>query len=540
MNSVLLPDPASAETMTPDSPLLEQQIPNDITKRLIGGTSALGASVFIERGSGFLANTLAARLGGPSTFGAYSLAITTVNQISTYAAGGIASTAARFSGKYPFGTPGYKSLGRALAIVSIVSAFLACTALWFGAPAIAQFMHKEALTGLLHWAALSAAGMILLECARGFFVGQHRHGALMLLSLLVGAGLISFIPLAASRHNPIHMIVSQGLITTSAVVICLMLSRSLGLRDLQTVHPSPIGPILREVWGFGFVQLAGLVGANLAGWWLITLVARSDTSLVQMSFFNIASQLRNMVALPPSLLTESSYAVMANRDGESSKTPSHVMALCTYAATFSSLILASLGIIVIPWALRIVYGHAYNAAAITTSFALAVAVAHMGNGPAAARLSIVSIRAAGIINTIWAVVVAVSASLFLSHRGSAGRAMGVYLAAHILSALLVLCALAWKKDHIPSGVNLVFLLGSFTSAALAALSVMRDRYPASSLSITGVMALIALSAWTALFFIGRKNRWLPNPTEIRRMVTSVKVRVGGMLRPAVQGSGPDA
>jgi O-antigen/teichoic acid export membrane protein len=539
MNSVLLPDPASAETMTPDSALAEQQVPTDVTKKLIGGTSALGASVFIERGSGFLANILAARLGGAPIFGAYSLAISQVNNISTYAAGGIGSTAARFSGKYPYGTPGYKSLGRALAIVSLVSAAMASIGLWAGAGPIAHLLHKESLTGLLRWSALSAAGIILLECARGFFVGQRRHAALMLLSSIVGVGLIAFIPLAASRHNPVHMIVSQGIITTTAVVICLLLSRSLGLRDLQTLHPKPLGPILREVWSYGFIQLAGLIASNLAGWWMITVVARADTSLIQMSFFSIASQLRNMVALPPALLTESSYAVMADREGDNSNTPSHVMALCTYASSFSSLVLASLGIILVPWGLRIVYGHAYDAAAITTAFALAVAVAHMGNGPAAARLSIVSIRAAGIINTIWAVFVAAAASVFLIHRGSAGRAMGIYLAAHILSAILVLCMLAWK-DHIPSGVLTVFFLSTSTSVGLAGLSVLRDRYPGSALSITGLMALVALAAWTALFFLGRKNRWLPDAAAVRRMWLSAKARLSGFRRSAAHRSGEDA
>src|SRR5271170_5764153 len=119
MNSVLLPDPASAETMPPEPPLTGQ-VPTHVDKRIIGGTSALGASIFLERGSGFLANILAARLGGASTFGAYSLAISTANNISAYAAGGIAATAARFSGKYPLGTAGYKTLGRVLAIVSAV------------------------------------------------------------------------------------------------------------------------------------------------------------------------------------------------------------------------------------------------------------------------------------------------------------------------------------------------------------------------------------------------------------------------------------
>src|ERR1700733_7525143 len=79
-------------------------LPDHITSKLIGGTSALGLGVFIERGAGFLANILAARFGGVTTFCAYSLAVSTANNISTYAAGGIGATAARFSGKYSYGS----------------------------------------------------------------------------------------------------------------------------------------------------------------------------------------------------------------------------------------------------------------------------------------------------------------------------------------------------------------------------------------------------------------------------------------------------
>ena len=538
MNPVLLTDPASEQTMPPDAPE-GAQVPPHLAKRLIGGTSTLGASICVERGFGFLANILAARLGGASTFGAYSLAITAANNISTYAAAGIGSTAARFSGKYPLGTPGYKTLARVLVIISLVSAVVASIGLWLGAAPIAHLLHKESLTGLLRWAVLSAAGIILLECARGFFVGQSRHAALMLLSLIVGVGMISLIPWAATRHSPIHMIVFQGLITTSAVIVCISLARPLGLLDHHSLHPSPIGPMLREVWTFGFIQLAGFIGSNLAGWWLTTLVARSDTALVQMSFFAIASQLRNIVALAPTMLTESSYAVMADREGEDSRTPSHVMALCTFASTFASLTLASIGIVLVPWGLRAIYGRAYDMAGITTAIALAVAVVHMGSAPANARLSIVSIRSAGIINTVWAVFVAVAASIVLLAHGSAARAMMIYLAAHILASILVLSVLAWK-DHIPRGVVLVFSFGSCTGIALAALSVLRARHPESSLSITAIMATLSVAALTSLFFLGRKNHWLPAPASLQRMLRSAPSFVSQIFRQAAERSTHDA
>ena len=332
--------------------LQEQALAPGVTHRLIGGTSALAAGVMIERGAGFAANILAARFGGTLTFGAYSLAISTANQISTYAAGGIGATATRFSGKYPQGTTAYSSLARALAIVSLASAALAAGALWLGAGPLAHLLGKPQLVTLLRWASLSAAGIILLECARGFFVGQRRLLALLLLSVLVGTGMAVLLPAAAKHHSPTRMIVMQGAITTSAVLVCLVFARPLGLHLPATANAgsrAPLLPMLREVWGFGLVQLAGLVASNLSGWWLTTLVARSDTSLVQMSFFAIASQLRNLVGIAPALLTEGSYAVMADPEGEHTRTPHRVMALCSFASLSLALVLASLGIVFVPW-----------------------------------------------------------------------------------------------------------------------------------------------------------------------------------------------
>ena len=508
------PDPGLAALGPVMSATAPQANSPGVAQRVIGATSALSLGVFIERGAGFLANILAARWGGTSTFGAYSLAISSANQISTYAAGGIGATAARFSGKYSYGSPNYRNLARALALVSLISAALASAALYFGAGPIAHLLGKQELTSLLRWASLSAAGIIVLECARGFFVGQRRLVALVLLSLLVGAGMVLLLPAAARTHNPTRMIVLQGAITTTAVFVCLLLAGPLKLRAAATGDRGvPFPTMLREVWGFGLVQLAGLIGSNLAGWWLTTLVARTDTTLVQMSFFAIASQLRNLVGIAPSLLTEGSYAVMADPDGEAARTPHRVMALGSYASLGVALLLASVGILVIPWALTLLYGRAYAPAAITVAIGLAIAVVHMGNAPAAARLTIVSIRATGVINTVWAIFVAAAATLFLFFGGGAWQAMAIYFAGHVLSSTLVLITLD-RKDGLPPGMSTLFAFGALCSASLATLAYFRAMHPDAMLALTGVMAAVTLLALSGLLLFGRRFQWLPSTAAL--------------------------
>ena len=546
MNSALLPDPSKLEGVAPvpvflpgtETTSAAAVVPawesagsttsprvGEVTRHLLGGTSALGLGVVIERGSGFAANILAARFGGAATFGAYSLAITTANNIATYAAAGIGATAARFSGKYQYGTSAYGTLARVLGIVSVLSALVAAAGLWLGAVPLSHLLGQPRLTSLLRWAALSAAGIVLLECARGFFVGQRRLLALVVLSVCVGAGMLSLVPLAAASHSPIRMIASQGGITLGAVVVCFLLAGPLGLRAKSTPEPrEPFRPMLREVWGFGFVQLAGLVGTNMAGWWLTTLVARGDTTLVQMGFFGIASQLRNIVGLAPGLLTEGSYAVMADPKGEHQRTPEYVLGLTTFASSGFALLLAGAGILLAPLLLRFFYTRAYSNAAVTVAVALALAVMHMGNAPAAARLSIVSIRTSGVINTVWAIFVAVAGTALMLHGGSAAMAMAIYLAAHTLSSTLVLAMLA-HRNALPRGLSLCYGVATGTAVLLAGLARVRanSHIPATALSLT--MVLLLAVALVGMALIGRRHGWMPRRTAVLHVLRYAAVVV---------------
>jgi len=525
----------AAEISIEGAVAVADSIPRHVAKHVLSGTSTLGASVLVERGATFLANILAARLAGASVFGAYSLGITTANNISTYAAGGIGATATRFSGKYPYDSGSYGTLARALGLVSLVSAAVAAAALSFCAGPIARLLHKPDLTGLLQWAAISAAGMILLECARGFFVGQRRLMALALLSLVVGGCMLSLLPAMAATKHAVWMVVSHGSVTFLAVITCLLLSRHLGLLGpSRTASAVPFGQILREIWGYGLVQLSGLLSANLAGWWITALVVRGDPTLVQMGFFAIASQLRNLTGIIPGLLTEGSFAVMATQDAESSRVPHRVMAICTFASTGAALLFASLAIIIAPWALRLLYGVSYGAAAVAAAVGMSVAVLQMGNAPPSARLSIISIRSTAVINTIWAAFTALSGTLLMLRGGSAVVAMAVFFAAHVVMAVLVLVVLH-RKDNLPKGMVPLFLLSTSTVLALSLLAIFRDKYIDRAASLSALMVLVAGLGTMSLYRLGKQHGWLPATTVVR----AVLMKVPSLMRRVVRRSSGD-
>lgn len=500
-------------------PVLERQpVPADVMKNVLSGTSALGVGIIIERAFSFLANILAARLGGASTFGAYSLAISTANNVSTYAAGGIGSTAIRFSGENGRGTPGYTTLAKVLALIAAVSCMAAGLILWLGADPLSRLLAKPSIIPVLRWAALSAAGILLLECARGFFVGQRRLKAVVLLSATVGLGMITVLPLS-SFLGPVSMIVGQSVVAMGAVVLCILLYKPLELMppgDVTT--PAPFLPLLKKVWSYGMMQLAGLVGLNAAGWWLTSLIAKGDVTMVQMGFFAVAHQFRNVVALIPSLLVEGSFAEMANQDHELENTPDNVMAFCTYVSVLICMLVAGAGIVVVPWMLKIVYGKGYTAASAATAIALATSLVHMGTQAGWQRLSVVSIKAAGAVNTAWAIFVALASTLFLLHSSTAAKGAAVYLAAHLLQAVLLVWVLK-SRGNMPQGLALAMGWSMSAMTVLATISVARDYFTGETLLLTAGCLLVWIGAIAVLLFIGKRHHWLPSRQVVERIIS---------------------
>jgi len=515
----------SEELLAPLPRATLQSVPTEVAKHVVKGVSVLSAAVFIERGVTFLANVLAVRLAGPATFGAYSVGITTANNISVYAAGGIGTTATRFSGKYPYNGGNYRVFAQVMATISLCSAALATLALTLGASPIATLLHRPDLAGLLRVAGTTAAGMVLLECARGFFVGQRRLVALAVLSLMVGLGMLALIPAMAMTGHAKSMVASHGAVTFGAVLVCCVMAVRLHLQPPADDHGGiAFFPLMREVWSYGLVQLSGLVSANVAGWWITALVARSDSTLAEISFFSIASQLRNLIGLIPSLLTEGSFSAMATPE-EGAGTAHRVMMLCTFASTGVSFAVAALTMVVAPLLLRLMYGQVYTNAVLAVCIAVGVAVIQMGNAPPSARLSVVSIRLTAVINTAWAVTTAFLGTALMLHGGNAAQAMAVFLAAHILIAILVLIALS-RQDRLPAGMVSLFIMSASGIVILAFLSAIRVTHPSSSGSLSLLMLCIIALCSVLLYRLGKKHSCLP--TQV--MLQSLRQRILSPLR----------
>jgi O-antigen/teichoic acid export membrane protein len=461
---------------------------------------------------------LAARVGGPRTFGAYSVVLATAGTIAVYAGAGIGTTANRFSGQYPHDSAGYPRFVRALIIVSVSSAGVASALMLLGAAPLARFLlRNDSLTTFLRLAALSSGALVLLECCRGLLIGQRKFFSLLVVSLISGTGLIVVLPLAA-RISAGAMVAGQGCVALLAVLGCVVFSRWLGIAPAKAPVDKS-GPGLRPVFMFGLMQFSAVAGVSIASWWIASLVARADPSLTEMGFYAVANQFRGLAAIGPGLLVQVGYSLLTEESGETYGGPHKVMVANTFLATSLAALVAGGGIIFLPWVLLAAYGQPYMQAEIPVLLLLATAMIHMNGMPAAQRLSIISIRAFGMINVVWAALIVILGIVLVPKAGAIGAAIA-FLVAHVAShAMVIVCLLRLHElsvDYV--WICLVTVVGT---GGLAWVGYLRAGAPSHSPALT----VLLFSLWALLLVLlgcmgvktGSLPRSLPGCSKLTRV-----------------------
>ena len=485
--------------------------PGSLGSLLLYGSAALGLAVGLERVLGFLSGVLAARIAGPQVFGAYSMVLATAGTIAAYAGAGIGTTAMRFSGQYRPGTRGYRKFIAALAIIATGSATAAALVMIAGAAPLAQLvLRNESLTSFLRIAAVSSAAIVLLECCRGLFLGQQKFQALLALSLTSGIGLLIVMPFAA-RVSAGMMVLGQALVATACVLICLAVSKRLGLWP-EPDERSNEGPGIRPVFAFGLVQFGAFAGVSIATWWIASLVVRSDATLTQMGLYAIANQFRGLVALAPGLCAQVGYSLLTDQSGSEYGGAARVTLANSFLASSLATMGAVIGIVFAPWLLALIFGKSFAGAEAPILILLATGIVHMSGVPAAQRLSIVDLRAVGVINAIWAVVTAAMGIWLVPKAGATGAALA-FLISHTVSQVLVTAALA-RIGELPRGYLSLFGVTTFGAFIMAGLGYWRE-FELNRNPLTIALAASAVFIFAVLLAVGRRIGCLPKLRSIR-------------------------
>jgi O-antigen/teichoic acid export membrane protein len=512
---------ADVESPVAPSPIAEVPARRSLGRLLFSGSSALGVAILIERGLGFVANLAAARLAGAQVFGAYSVALTTANSVASYAGAGIGTTANRFSGEYPIGEPGYRGLLRALSISSLGSATLAVAILWVAAePLATHLLRNPGLIHLLRIAAFSAGAIILLECLRGLLIGQRRFAALLALCILSGGGLVAVLP-ALSRRGASAMAAGQATVALIAILLCVVFARKLRFAPNRSAL-SAGGPRTRAIVKFGSVQLASMIGINAAGWWIASLVTRSDFSLVQMGFYSVAVQMRNICSMPSLLISLTAYAQLTEEGGQPFGGPGRVTLLSTLAATVISLLICGPAAALMPWIVPSMYGKSFSGAALAGTLAVATGLVHMSAAPAAARLNVVSLRHTGIINGTWTLLI-IGLGTRLVHTGGAREATATFLVAHVAAAVLVVATLL-RLRAVPGTLTAVSVPGIAGSILLAGIGWLRSISTEKTALSALMLVVTGLLIWMSVY-LGRKTNLLAREFTMLTLLTGLRAKI---------------
>jgi hypothetical protein len=354
-------------------------------------------------------------------------------------------------------------------------------------------------------AAFAAGAMILLECMRGFLIGQRRFAALLLLSLAAGVGMVIAIP-AATSAGPTAMILAYACAAGAAVAICLMLSRSLGVSPPSETQA--VGRVsIFSVWCFGLGQLLGVIGLNAAGWWTASLVSRADHSMIQMGFYVAATQIRNVIAMVPGLVYQSSYALLTDEAGGGYGGAGRVLLASTLVAAVLALALTGCALAALPWALGALWGNAFRGAEPAAALAIATALVHMSTAPANSRVTILSLRRIGVINAVWAAFVIAAGPLLIPH-GGAVPATAILLAAHMISAVLLMMSLR-RMRALPRGMAMLSAPMLAGSALFGALGLIRWIHPEFRVAISLAILPISLILIVMTLRAGRSAGCVP-------------------------------
>lgn len=474
-------------------------------KFLMYGGATLGVAVGVERIAGFLSASLAARIAGPQTFGAYSVALATAGTIAAYTGAGIGTTANRFSGQYPVGSAGYAKFLRTLTLVAVASSLAAAVLMFAAASPLTRWvLHNESLTSLFRIAAVSSGAMVLLECYRGLLIGQRKIRSLLILASISGFGIVVLLPLMA-RVGAGAMIAAQAIVAIVVLCCYALFGRRLGIVSAEAV--STAGPGIRHIIKFGIVQFGAFAGISIATWYIASLVVRSDPSLTQMGFYAVSNQLRGLAVIAPGLLTQIVYSLLTNESGAEYGGAQHVLLSSTIMTTLLVMLVAGLAMTALPWILFAAYGRSYANAELPILLLLATSIIHMSGQAASQRLSIVRLRATAGINTLWAALLVAFGFALIPKYGAAGAALG-FLGAHTISNILVTVSL-YRQSNLPAGFFPGTVITVSCAYMLTALGFARAAGVLFTGSATLSMALTWLVALLAIALIGIRHGCLP-------------------------------
>ncbi|HEV7747323.1 MAG TPA: oligosaccharide flippase family protein [Pyrinomonadaceae bacterium] len=500
-----------------------------LRRLFIGGAISLGFAVALQRAFGFLTTALAARIGGVSVLGKYSVALSTAGLVSAFVGTGVGTIALRYISQFPRHTRAYRKILRLLILIAAVAGISSTVILFLGAPVIAHLVLKnESLKTVLQIAALSSLAFVLFEAMNGILVGLNNFRGLVCLSLVSGAAMLLSVAYG-SRYGASVMIAGHASAFIFAVLITILLARVSIQPKPAEGSLEPAAPTTREVILFGNTQQVNTIVMTIASWLVIVFVTRFDSSFREMAYYVVGSQMRVLATQAPALVSQLVLPALA-RTGPVETEQSRVISASTFLCVVISFVPSAFIVMALPWVLSL-YGPTFQSALIATALLVATAVAQVSYIPAANALLMLNLRKSMLVNAAWATVLVIL-SLALATRFGAAGAAAAWLGSQLFSQAIVFGVLK-RMGRLPDGVWMTCVVGDLGIVLVAALAVARAGTGISSVPILAAQLLTTALISAVLFRVAQRRGYLPRNTRsaLAELRTAPTILMGYLVTP---------
>lgn len=405
--------------------------PTTLTPTLLRGSGVLGIAILVERAGGFLGHAMAARIAGPEVFGGYMLALATASTAASYSSLGIGTLATRFAAGLEFGSAAHRRFLLALAKLVGYSVGLVGIVLGLGAPFLAaRVLGRPDLAAALRLSAVLAAAFVVYEALRGIFIGHQLYGRLLPASCAGALCSLLLLPLLASAGPSALVSAAAMALVPPAVLLTLALRRqqrsTVGANAANVtadVTPSAL-------WRFGATQFGAVFAASAGSWVVAALLSRCP-SPSELGYYAVAGQVRNVAATLPNLLTLAGWPLLAREHGEARQTHEAFVTSLRLSLLASVAVIGAMIVFLQP--VLLFFGAKYSSSEPAVALLLATALIQMTFGPAANKLTLVSLRETAVINAGSAALLVAAAAAFVPSGGARGAA-AAWLVAQVAAA----------------------------------------------------------------------------------------------------------
>ncbi|MDP1537835.1 MAG: oligosaccharide flippase family protein [Burkholderiales bacterium] len=286
-------------------------------ERLLSGFSWNVLSAIALQGSVLLSSIVVARVLGLTSFGAYSILVSTVMTVAAIAQGGSGLVATKYVAEFLASEP--DRVGRVLNMCRVFAMVTgACTAaLVFAAAGVisGDLLGRPELAVLMRLAAAAVFFQVSVSYQFGALQGFGAFRELSRAGVLTGLGHIAFTIIGAWLGQLtgalLGFVLASAFRTAVFAYVLKTVRRSHGVPESSAVDHNEF----RLLWRFALpAGLAGFVTMPCL-WLVMVLVARLPDGLGLVAILSVAHQVRLAALQLPSLLNAVSFSVLSRLKG---------------------------------------------------------------------------------------------------------------------------------------------------------------------------------------------------------------------------------